>query len=155
MGGAGNDFRWRGVPVADTAPLVISPERAVRFGAHVSGRAVRQVPELIAPEWTQGTVFDAHWRPPLDAAARVAVASGTRTAGEVFVGSPPRGKSPVAVPAADQPTGATLDYIEFGAIKAAGTSTAHASTVRRSLQVKRRSDIPTRFESTVSTGGVP
>lgn len=139
----GTDILFQGVVVNETEPLVITPERAARYAADASGRRVAFVPDLISPSFREGDPFAAHWHLKLESPARVRGAqSGAREVTDVFAGTPRVGKTPVAVPALQQPADVTIDW--------------GATGPQRSLTVRRRADVPIRFESaTADPGGAP
>ena len=142
IGGAWFDA-W-GVPPTLT-DAILTPEAAAIRAAHAAGRQVGKVPELIVPPPDEGRISHARWRSHLSGPGPLrSIRSGTLVVAEEIYVRDRRGRisAPLAVAAAEQPDTVAIQYVSNNRVGRPATEPDQHQT----LVLRRRSDVPVRFE---------
>lgn len=140
---SGNEVIPRALPSGSHAPMPPTPEQAAALVAHLTGRKVAQVPELIAPPLFRLAPQSARWAVTLDSAVLIhGVRTGERYhTHEVYVGYNQLDGSPVLwVTRASRSTADTVHYL------LAESGPPPAARNRASVIIQRRPGYPIDFE---------
>jgi hypothetical protein len=138
-GWSGNEFVFRGVPASISPAIPVAPEEAVRTVYNTTQTRVVAVPRLILPGMAESGLLWARWLPrwqvELEREIPVTTQAGRKLrVRELFVDA--HGQLFAATD--DQPAGATFRFLRDD--RSQGT-----------VNLRRRSDTPVRFEPVLST----
>lgn len=153
----GGEFFSQGIPVGYQGEFPSTPEQAAVRTSQLSGRHVKNVPDLIMPAMGQGVPQEARWHLDLDAATDVDTGSNRRSTAVLYTGSviEPSGKTTPAhyVAALEQPATIQFDYATppYPHEKGDDYDARRHATGYIKVTATRRSSQPIKFE--IVSGG--
>jgi hypothetical protein len=141
---SGGEFVWRAIRAGTDLP--VTPEFAANAAARATAAKVNSVPRLILPTFRDGSPAAARWSMSLSLPAAVSTAGGPAIGRTVTVFFGPPGPGAYDISALQRPSAEQPVELEVGIWSWVTRTVDHV------IRVKRKPDIPVRFEPAEVSG---